>query len=189
MVQKDEQQSTNMAERDAKPRSQPKEIERLEATAFTNTNISLLTPGKQNQNEGSCKRNEKDKIFLADFFQISVSLPNKDFISKFSFAGNTLMTSNNTLSTNANTTTIKANSLTPPAPSISTTPSPSKTFQIPTITITTLDRTISNSTYSSSTQDPQPFERICSVVAISIIVSLILLVVTFQALREILLER
>ena len=56
MVQKDKQQSTNMAERDAKPRSQPKEIERLEATAFTNTNITLLTPGKQNQNEGSCKR-------------------------------------------------------------------------------------------------------------------------------------
>ena len=82
MVQKDEQQSTNMAERDAKPRSQPKEIERLEATAFTNTNITLLTPGKQNQNEGSCKRNEKDKIFLADFFSNKCFPPQQRFYFK-----------------------------------------------------------------------------------------------------------
>ena len=101
------------------------------------------------------------------------------------------MTSNTSSSTNSNATIFKTNSLTPPPPSISTTPPPSNTSQIPTITITTLDRTISNSTNASSTQDPQTSERIWKVVAVAIIVlfSLILLVVTFHTLSEILLER
>ena len=100
------------------------------------------------------------------------------------------MTSNTTSSTHSITTTIKANSLTPPPPSISMTPPPSNSSQIPTITITTLDRTISNSTNASSTQDPQTSERIWKVVVIAIIVlfSFILLVITFHTLSEIVLE-
>ena len=100
------------------------------------------------------------------------------------------MTSNTTSSTNPNTTTITENSLSPPPPSISMTPPPSNTSQIPKITITTLDRTISNSTYSSSTQGPQTSKRVWNVVAVAVIVifSLILLVVTFHTLTEILFE-
>ena len=59
IVERDKQQSINMAERDAKTRSQPQGIKRHEATPFTNTNNTLLAPGKQNQKEGSCKRNKK----------------------------------------------------------------------------------------------------------------------------------
>ena len=59
IIKKDKQQSTNMAKQEAETRSQPQEIERQEAMAFTNTNITLLDPGKQNQKEGSCKRNIK----------------------------------------------------------------------------------------------------------------------------------
>lgn len=60
IIEKDKHQSTNMAKQDAKARSQPQGIGRHEATAFTNTNITLLTPDKHNQKQGSCKKNFKN---------------------------------------------------------------------------------------------------------------------------------
>ena len=78
IVERDKQQSTRMEDLAAKTRSQPQDIGRHEATAFTNRNMTLLAPAKQNQKERPCKRNKKDKILLAttNFF----SSPTKSLI-------------------------------------------------------------------------------------------------------------